>query len=140
MEFWTWSEAFEIGIPEIDEQHYWLVQQTNRLHRALHDAENNLNVGKLLEELMDYTVNHFIVEEEIFGRLGYPNTLEHLQQHSRFCEQIMGLLMRFDSGEEVGAECLDMLKNWLTHHILKADKAYVDFFQEHGIGRERKAG
>lgn len=137
MEFWPWSEAFEIGIAEIDEQHYWLVQQTNRLHKALSE-NNNLSVGELLEELMDYTMNHFIVEEEIFARLGYPETQEHLKQHTRFCEQIMGLLMRHDNGEAVGPECLEMLKNWLTHHILKADKAYVAFFRQHGIGGERK--
>ncbi len=140
MEFWPWSEAFEIGIPEIDEQHYWLVQQTNRLHKALSENSGDLSVGELLEELMDYTMNHFIVEEEIFARLGYPETQAHLQQHTRFCEQIMDLLMRHDSGETVGPECLDMLKNWLTHHILKADKAYVEFFRQHGIGTTRKVG
>ncbi len=138
MTFWKWDESFELGIPEIDEQHRWLVEQTNRLHQALSDTHTTLDVGVLLEELMDYTVNHFIVEEEIFARLGYPETLEHKHQHARFCERVMDLLLRHDKGEEVGTECLDMLKNWLTHHILKADKAYVAFFQRHGIGTEKQ--
>ena len=35
MTFMPWTQALEVGIAEIDEQHRWLVEQTNALHQAL---------------------------------------------------------------------------------------------------------
>ena len=48
--------------------------------------------------------------------------------------QVMSLLSRHDCGETVGTETLELLKDWLTHHILKVDKTYVAHFRAHGLG------
>ena len=134
MTFMPWTQALEVGIAEIDEQHRWLVDQTNALHDALQGGASREQVGELLEGLMDYVMNHFIVEENLFIRLGYPETEAHQAQHNLFSGQVMSLLARHDCGEEVGADALELLKDWLVHHILKVDKAYVEFFRAHGIG------
>lgn len=131
--FWPWTKELEIGIDIIDEQHRWLVDQTNALHDAIEAGSNTELIGEILEGLMDYTINHFIVEEELFERLGYPESDAHKTYHDRFTEQVMSLLTRHDDGEQVGVEALELLKNWLTHHILKVDKAYVEHFRAHGI-------
>lgn len=131
MVFMPWTNELEIGIAEIDEQHQWLVDLTNQLHTTMSQSEQNRErIGEVLEQLIDYTMNHFIVEEELFARLGYPETEAHKKQHDAFCKRVMGLLERHDSGETVGAEALDLLKNWLINHITKVDKAYVEFFRE----------
>ena len=90
-------------------------------------------LGEILERLVDYTMNHFIVEEELFNRLGYPEGEAHKAQHDRFSARVMDLLQRHEGGEGVGMEALELLKNWLTHHILKVDKAYVEHFRAHGV-------
>ncbi len=133
MTFWPWSSELEVGIAEIDEQHRWLVDLTNKLHDAFQAGADDAEIGDILEGLMDYTMNHFIVEEELFDRLGYPETDAHKQYHNRFTEQVMSLIDRHEAGEVVGAEALELLKNWLTHHILKVDKAYVEHFRAHGV-------
>jgi hemerythrin len=134
MTFMPWTNELEVGITQIDEQHRWLVDKTNQLYDRLASAEpDTAEIGAVLDGLMDYTVNHFIVEEEIFQRLGYPQTEEHKAQHDRFTAQIMDLLQRHDSGERSGSETLELLADWLTHHILKVDKAYVAFFRENGV-------
>ena len=134
MTFMPWTQALEVGIAEIDEQHRWLVEQTNALHQALQGEAPREQVGALLEGLMDYVMNHFIAEEHLFIRLGYPDTEAHQAQHNLFSGQVMSLLSRHDCGETVGAETLELLKDWLTHHILKVDKAYVAHFRAHGLG------
>lgn len=134
MTFMPWTQALEVGIAEIDEQHRWLVEQTNALYQALQGEAPREQVGALLEGLMDYVMNHFIVEEQLFIRLGYPDTEAHQAQHNLFSGQVMSLLSRHDCGETVGAETLELLKDWLTHHILKVDKAYVAHFRAHGLG------
>lgn len=128
-----WGEQLEVGIAEIDEQHRWLVDTTNTLHAVLSTGEAQAEeLGDILEQLMDYTMNHFIVEEELFERLGYPETAAHKAQHNIFCERVMGLLTRHDMGETVGLDALNLLKSWLTNHIIKVDKQYVEHFRAQG--------
>lgn len=133
MTFMPWTPTLEVGIAEIDEQHRWLVDQTNSLHDAMAEGASPQQVGTLLEGLMDYVMNHFIVEENLFARLGYPETEAHQAQHNHFSGQIMSLLARHESGESVGTDALELLKDWLVHHILKVDKAYVSHFLAHGV-------
>lgn len=134
MLFMPWSEQLEVGIAEIDQQHRWLVDTTNTLHRLLSSQEAYADqLGDILEQLMDYTMNHFIVEEELFQRLGYPESAAHKAQHNLFCERVMGLLTRHDMGETVGLDALTLLKDWLTNHIIKVDKKYVEHFRAQGI-------
>ncbi|SFM21368.1 bacteriohemerythrin [Marinobacter zhejiangensis] len=133
MAFWPWSEELEVGIGEIDTQHRWLVDQTNRLHEALENDADSQEVGDILEGLMDYTMNHFIVEEDLFNRLGYPETDAHKAEHNQFTSKVLSLLDCHERGEASGTEALALLKDWLTHHILKVDKAYVQHFRSHGV-------
>jgi len=134
MTFWPWSKELEVGIGEIDEQHKWLVDLTNQLHDALNEGADQAKTSDILESLMDYTMNHFIVEEDLFQRLGYPETDAHKAEHNKFTGQIMGLIERHENGDSAGEETLEVLKEWLTHHILKVDKAYVEHFRAHGVG------
>ncbi|WP_396621290.1 bacteriohemerythrin [Marinobacter sp. W-8] len=134
MTFWPWSKELEVGIGEIDEQHRWLVDKTNQLHAALEAGADKNELGEILESLMDYTMNHFIVEEDLFLRLGYPESDAHKAEHDQFTSKVMGLIDQHENGEAAGGEALALLKDWLTHHILKVDKAYVEHFRAHGVG------
>lgn len=134
MSFMPWNDEFVIGIERIDEQHRWLVELTNALHDSLNGPQGEgPPIGELLEQLVDYTMNHFIVEEVLFQRLGYSDEEAHRAEHDRFNRQIIDLLYRHEDGEAVSVEALALLKSWLTHHILKVDKAYVGFFKEKGV-------
>ncbi|MEQ1659277.1 MAG: bacteriohemerythrin, partial [Hylemonella sp.] len=122
MALMPWSSELELGIAKIDEQHRWLVDRINALHDELGQAApNRQTLGDILESLVDYTMNHFIVEEEIFKRHGYPQTDAHLGEHNGFTGKIIVLLDQFHEGAEVGGETMALLKEWLTHHILVVD-------------------
>ena len=134
MSFMPWSDAFELGVTTIDDQHRWLVDATNRLHDELHQATpDRATLGKLLEGLVDYTMNHFVLEEDLFLRFGYEDTAAHKAEHDTFTAGIMQLLLRFEAGDNIGQETLDLLKHWLSHHILVVDKAYVPYLKQHNI-------
>lgn len=134
MSFMPWTDALEMGIETIDNQHRWLVDATNRLYCEITRAEPDRAVlGEILEGLVDYTMNHFVLEEELFQRFGYPETVAHKAEHDAFTATAMNLLMQFESGESVGPPVLDFLKEWLLHHILKVDRAYVPFLKEAGV-------
>ncbi|MDR1854279.1 MAG: bacteriohemerythrin [Azoarcus sp.] len=129
-----WSDAFVLGIDSIDKQHRWLVDATNRLYDEIESRNPDREVVKgILEGLVDYTVNHFIVEEDLFNRLGYPEEKEHRARHDEFARHALELLLKFEKGESVSDEMLSFLQSWLIKHIMKEDKAYVPFLQEKGI-------
>ena len=130
MTFMPWTSELELGIEEIDNQHKELVRLANVLHDEISGpAPQREAIGAVLEGLVDYTHNHFIVEEVLFQQQNYPETPAHQAQHNRFTGTAMDLLMRFEDGEEVSIEALEFLKDWLVHHICKVDRAYLPFFR-----------
>ncbi len=134
MTFMSWTDDFLTGIQQIDDQHRWLVDATNKLHDAIsqYEPEREL-VGEVLNGLVEYAINHFIVEEDLFKRFEYPESEAHLAEHNDFNREATALLDQFENGEAVNEAALEFLKNWLRHHILKIDQAYVPFFKEKGL-------
>ena len=134
MPFMPWNQELEVGIGLIDEQHRWLVDRTNELHEHMQVSEpDHEEIARLLDGLMDYTTNHFIAEEELFQRLDYPEAAAHKSEHDHFIAQIMELLQRHELGNVSGSEALEFLMHWLLNHIVKVDRAYVDFFKAQGV-------
>jgi hemerythrin len=135
MSLMPWSDSMSLGIESIDNQHRWLVGAVNTLHDELSGSEPPRRevVGKILEGLVDYSVNHFILEEELFQRFGYPETIAHKAEHDGFSAKAMELLFRFEDGDTVSLETLEFVKDWLMHHILKVDKAYAPFLRSKGV-------
>lgn len=130
MTFMPWTSELELGFDEIDRQHQELVRLTNQLHEELCcPIPRREAIGAVLEGLVDYTHNHFIIEEVLFQRHGYPETAAHQAEHNGFTARAMDLLTRFEDGEEVSMETLDLLKGWLVHHICQVDRAYVPFLR-----------
>ena len=130
MTFMPWTSALELGIDEIDQQHQRLVDLTNQLHDELsHDLPRREAIGDVLEGRVDYTHNHFIVEEVVFQKYGYPEAAKHLAEHSGFTGKMMDWLMRFEDGEDVNQEVMGFLKDWLVHHICEEDRAYLPFMR-----------
>lgn len=134
MTFMPWTDELHTGITKVDEQHKWLVETTNQLHdEVTKPACDQAVVGKILHELVGYTFKHFIMEEELFKRLGYPECDAHMAQHNTFTHDITGLLERYNKGETVSVEALELLKEWLLKHIMKTDMAYVPFLKGKGV-------
>ncbi|MDQ3059098.1 MAG: bacteriohemerythrin [Pseudomonadota bacterium] len=131
-----WNDDFSVGLDEVDEQHQWLFEATNRLHDEMNkEVHSRAVIGEILEGLMDYTMNHFIMEEELFERYGYPQAQAHKALHDKFTASIMSTLMDFEDGADIENEVLEILKNWLVQHIMKTDTAYVPFFKTEDADR-----
>lgn len=133
MTFMRWSDEFRVGLDEVDDQHRWLFDATNRLHAEMSkEAKDRSLIGAIIEGLMDYTMNHFIAEEELFERHGYPHAQTHKMQHDKFTASVLNTLTDFENGLEIGTEVLVLLKDWLVQHIMKTDTAYVPYVRDQG--------
>ncbi|HKL00194.1 MAG TPA: bacteriohemerythrin [Desulfotignum sp.] len=126
-----WGDDLQLGINSIDEQHKELVRMVNHLHRALKSRTGAKESGRILAELADYTVTHFAHEEKLFADHAYPDRENHEQIHKALVEKVTDFKTRFDAGKAgLSMDLMDFLTDWLRHHILETDKAYVPFFQE----------
>ncbi len=134
MTLMPWNSELETGIAIVDTQHQWLVDAINALHDEVSKAEPDRQVvEEVLVGLVDYTYNHFIMEESLFQEHAYPEEAAHREEHNRFTARAAGLLEAHDNGELPGDEAMQFLKDWLTHHIMKVDMAYVPFLKGRGV-------
>lgn len=123
-----WKEAYGIGVKEIDEDHQELFRLARRLFilnqqkgRAQFAAEESIKFLKV------YTIKHFNREEEYMRSIQYKNYEEHLAQHEHLRDKIVPRIERKLRHEKFSKDAmdkfLDIMRLWLTRHILQHDKA-----------------
>ncbi|WP_419780678.1 bacteriohemerythrin [Maridesulfovibrio sp.] len=131
----TWSEKeFSVNVRAIDVQHKKLVGMINGLHKAMRDRASDTVMKRLVEELKNYTVDHFSTEEKLFDRYGYPQTPEHKELHVKFVNQVLEFESALISGKaKVTMDVMKFLKDWLVQHIQGEDRKYTSFLNNHGV-------
>jgi len=131
----TWSDkAFSVNVRAIDVQHKKLVGMINGLHKAMRQRASDRVMKQLVEELKNYTVDHFTTEEKLFDRIGYPQTPEHKKLHEEFVNQVLEFESALISGKaKVTMDVMRFLKDWLVEHIQGEDRKYSPFMNSHGI-------
>ncbi|WCE04066.1 bacteriohemerythrin [Pseudoxanthomonas sp. JBR18] len=125
-----WQNDLDTGIEEIDRQHRRIVEMINQLHAAQRTHEQ-LAVGEVIEELVDYTMSHFAFEEELLEEAGYPFTAAHKRVHEVFIRRVNEFRLRFQAGEDVSDDLKHLLSRWLFNHIRNDDKAYAEDVRRH---------
>jgi hemerythrin-like metal-binding protein len=134
MAIFEWNEKLSTGFDEIDAQHKKLLGLVNELHDAMRNRRGKEVLGYVLEELRKYTVYHFSNEERAFDRYGYPEAAEHKRWHAEIVRKLEDLTVRHEQGEiTLSVATLEFVVEWVTTHIMKADKAYVPFMRDKPI-------
>lgn len=124
----VWGPLYEIGHKEIDDQHKKLVDLINEFYDAFLNAEANIKVIEIVQRVIDYTVYHFIAEEDLFMNIEYPNTERHLETHKTFVNKLKIFKKQLDEGSIViSYELMTFLRDWLSDHIMGEDKELVKY-------------
>lgn len=125
-EIFPWNDYFATGIPQVDEQHYRLVQRVNLLAQHIANQSDAATLNQLLTELFDYATDHFQSEENLWSSYfpGAPLSCEHQAAHHRFiaCLSALKAEETHKPPQEIVAETLAFLSHWLAVHILENDK------------------
>ena len=79
-EFIEWLTKYEIGIEDIDLQHHFFFNLINRLAGELTRSDDLNYQNALVSELNAYARFHFISEENMMFRVGYPESVNHKKQ------------------------------------------------------------
>lgn len=134
MSFINWSSNLSVSVAEIDQQHQKLVGLINELHDAMKQGKGKEVLGKIVNELINYTATHFSLEERYFAKFSYPETGIHKLEHADFVKKVTAFKNDFSNGKTIlSVEVMNFLSDWLQKHIQGTDKRYTQCFNEHGL-------
>ena len=120
-----WSDAFKVGVTQIDEQHQGLFTGMNQLYQAIHDESPFNLMEQRLESVLKLAAKHLSDEEVLMERAGYKDLVAHKQVHTKLLSDLDKYVQRFRAREQdIEMEIAFFLKNWLIEHIFNVDKRY----------------
>ncbi len=129
MKFMEWSTKFELGIPDMDQQHQRWLEILNNFYEKLNNDDMTENVKILVDEVLEYTNYHFTQEETFMESIHYPEIDSQKQMHAQIIRMIEGYRQKAVEGKVIISMTLTAeLKKWFKEHILIEDKKYSEFF------------
>ena len=126
MESFSWSECFETGLTEVDDQHHHLVDIINEFSHLLTENEVHIkDIDCLYKQLSDYTAYHFQKEEKLMREMEIdPRHLNiHLDIHKGFLNEVFSIYSKISENNlDQAKSILKFLTHWLVYHILGQDQ------------------
>lgn len=134
MAFIEWTEKSMVNIVKVDAQHKKLFEILNRLHASVVEGKEQSELIDILDQLIEYTVEHFETEEELFLDHGFPGYEEHKAAHDQLTATAVELQGKLKGGSAtLSFEVLDFLHDWLMDHTLGLDKEMGPYLNERGV-------
>ena len=134
MSRFVWLETFEIGVPEIDDDHREMLSLMQRVEAAA-EAEDYGASGRLLDALMDHSRGHFAREERYLEGVGYPDVEAHRHYHASLiasAEELLATCKAMQSREDVKA-CCDRMFGFLIDDVIAGDLSFKSYLDEHSL-------
>ena len=129
-----WKEEYSVGIKSIDRQHMKLISLINNLQTAVDYSAGAEFEREALDELVDYTKNHFSYEEHLMEENGYPDFTTHRAEHELMIGRVEATLREYQRDQDKAMQdAVDYLREWLINHICGTDKKYSQFLIDRGV-------
>lgn len=125
---YEWKDEYCIGNDVIDEQHKTLFMICNRIERIFDDGDDAKDRRAAMEGikfLKEYTLRHFANEEKIQEEVRYRDREAHKMVHDHFRMEVMAYEAAMEQDQyshKSVIELLNMVKDWLVHHIMGMDQ------------------
>jgi hemerythrin len=130
----TWKEEYSVKVAVLDRQHKKLIELLNQMYEGLRSHQGKETVGKVLDELVQYTETHFRDEELLMKNHRYPNLEAHKLEHYLLVKKVVDFQKGFHSGTtSASIEVMNFLRDWLNTHILGTDRQYGPYFESKGV-------
>jgi len=139
MEHIKWNCSLEVGIQEIDAQHYNLVKIINSVMDIKMKGGLRKSANKITYTLLSFAKYHFRTEETLMTKHDYPDYRKQKNDHDKLIERVAKLHGKTERGVNVDFYSVyNFLNDWFLHHTKTHDVKYVPFFVEKGVATEIK--
>ena len=121
-----WQDAYSLDIREIDDQHKKLIGYFSAIESSVSLDRGWSEIHFGISRLRTYAKIHFEFEEALQRMFGYGQSTEHEEGHRHFFSQLKAIEQR-SAGQRADEEIVKFLSDWLTQHILVADRDYAKY-------------
>lgn len=102
--------------------------------KAMQNATTQNKIGRIINDLTNYTKIHFATEEQYMEKYNYPALSSQKLEHQRFIQKVGEFKQDFESGKiALSLNVANFVKDWLSSHILGSDKNYGPFLNSKGV-------
>ncbi|CCG41548.1 bacteriohemerythrin [Magnetospirillum molischianum] len=130
----AWDDSFAIGDEEIDADHRAMMALIGRLQTVTSGLSDGEAIVSAISQLRDLCFGHFVREEALQGRIGFPDIEAHRLGHQMLLKRLDAVLKHFaDGSDQIRFGILrtlgDSLATWMIFHITRGDsemRPYVE--------------
>ena len=125
----AWSDAYKIGVGQIDEEHEKLFGAYRSFIESFNGSSGPDAVKAAIIVLEDYITYHFTNEEELMISIDYPDLFVHKLEHLDFQVSITRFRSAVMAGEDINQDFVKFFGHWLVAHITIMDRNIGAFLQ-----------
>lgn len=130
-----WRDQMSVGNELIDGDHRYLMCLINTVELALRSESYRDVLDTVLDQLDQYTREHFAREEELQIRLHYVKHDVHSLRHRELVRELGQIRAKATAAMEdpnaaadTSAEIAQLLRHWLVDHVLQDDMLMKPLF------------
>lgn len=136
MSILTWTDAFALGQPRMDDTHREFVDLVASLEASLGGPPQVTDSA--LDQLLAHTVEHFAQEERWMAAIGFAPENCHAFQHAHVLQVLREVtrLHREEGDLALVRQLVGELSKWFPVHAQAMDAALVEVMVERGYDAE----
>lgn len=121
------TDDYLVGIDLIDAEHkelFRIVDKANATIKSYDFSSSYDKIINILNELKEYTKEHFSDEEEYMESIGYDGLAAQKRAHEAFVDKLENIdLDKIENDpHEYLQQLIEFLLGWLINHIMQTDK------------------
>ena len=124
-----WRDDYRIDDGKIDQEHQQLIEIANRVFAVTDPTAEREQIVELVQSLYRYMECHFLHEEELMHRIGYPDRVEHARRHRRIIDQMNRTLRSQSDLESYVSRLRHLVVDWVISHIVDEDRKIADYMK-----------
>jgi hemerythrin-like metal-binding protein len=134
MSIFVFDDSLKVGIAEIDQQHGKFIDYINATWDALERGDSREEFLHILNQLLDYAIEHFSSEEALMREYDFPGYDAHKAVHSDTAADLFDFDVRLLANDPIESRAfVEFLTQWLKNHILVTDRQLAAFLKARGV-------
>ena len=136
-----WDSRLSVGNTVVDLEHKLIISLINALEAVLRHPQEKDALVFFINQLYDFTIEHFAREEKLQLKFLFPHYEENKQGHEKLIDQrewIKKIIIDFaektdnspDEALQVSQKVNQVLRNWFVDHIIKSDMKMKGFMDQ----------
>jgi len=125
---YQWQEKYSCNLYMIDEQHQFFLRLLNRIGEEIEEAKGEEEKLRLIEELELFCKFHFLSEENLLRKRGFPQAEWMEKLHHSLLVGLVNREVLLECAQGDPGEVVTYLGDWFIRHIVEDDMKFSEYF------------